>query len=172
MYRFLCFLPWVRGVRGPREAPLSYPWAFPGPPRASRRPPGNKTNQSNKPKNLKELTARWRLGNVNCDLYLLFGRVPAELGPETRSNGPNEKWCRTHPKLSPEINYKAVSCPCSGRTNENGHGCTKNQPGRPTLRPNSEVSPSTWTPTVWPKWSPHLGLPVRGTKWSTRPMKI
>jgi hypothetical protein len=44
------------GFEGPRKAPLGYPWAFPGPPWASRRPPGPKTNQSKKPGNLKELT--------------------------------------------------------------------------------------------------------------------
>ena len=44
--------------------PLGYPWAF-GPPGASRRLPGPKTNQSKKPKNLKELTERWsKLGCI------------------------------------------------------------------------------------------------------------
>ncbi len=27
------------------------------------------------------------IGNTNCNLYLVFGRFPAEVGPETRSNG-------------------------------------------------------------------------------------
>ncbi len=44
---------------GHREAPQSPPWAFPGPPRASRRPPGPKTNQSERPRNLKELIMQW-----------------------------------------------------------------------------------------------------------------
>ena len=45
---------------GPREAPQSPSWAFPGPPGASRGPPGPKTNQSKKLRNLKELTEQWR----------------------------------------------------------------------------------------------------------------
>jgi hypothetical protein len=32
-----------------------------------------------------------RIGNGNCNLYLVFGRFPAELGPETRSNGSGSK---------------------------------------------------------------------------------
>ncbi len=32
-----------------------------------------------------------RLGNKNYNLYLVFGRFPAELGPETRSNGSGSK---------------------------------------------------------------------------------
>ncbi len=44
--------------------PLGYPWAFPGPPGISRRPPGPKTNQSKKPKNLKDLTEQWSLIEV------------------------------------------------------------------------------------------------------------
>ena len=47
------------GSGGTREAPLSYPSAFPGSPGASRKPPGPKTNQSKKIKNLKEFTDRW-----------------------------------------------------------------------------------------------------------------
>ncbi len=39
--------------------PLGCPWAFPGRPEASQRPPGLKTNQSNKPRNLKELIEQW-----------------------------------------------------------------------------------------------------------------
>ncbi len=39
--------------------PPGYPWAFPGPPGACRRPSGRKRTQSKKPKNLKELTERW-----------------------------------------------------------------------------------------------------------------
>ncbi len=50
---------------GPREAPKSHPWAFPGPPGASRRPPGPKANQSKKPINLKELTEQWSQANRN-----------------------------------------------------------------------------------------------------------
>ncbi len=58
VFRF--FDPGPGGSGGPREAPQSHPWAFPGPPGASRRPPGPKTNPSKKPKNLKELTEQWR----------------------------------------------------------------------------------------------------------------
>ena len=47
------------GSEGPREAPQSPPWAFPGPPGASRRPPGPKTNKSKKHRNLKELIKQW-----------------------------------------------------------------------------------------------------------------
>ncbi len=32
-----------------------------------------------------------RIGNDKYNLYLVFGRFPAELGPETRSNGPGSK---------------------------------------------------------------------------------
>ena len=50
------------------------------------------------------------LGNRIYNLYLVFGRFSAELGPETRSNGSgSKKWCRTHPKLAPETNSKVVS---------------------------------------------------------------
>ena len=59
VFRF--FDPGPGGSGGPREAPQSPPWAFPGPPGASRRPPGPKTNQSKKPRNLKELTEHWSL---------------------------------------------------------------------------------------------------------------
>ncbi len=44
--------PGPGGSGGPREGP---PWDFPGPPGASRRPSGPETNQSKKPRNLKEL---------------------------------------------------------------------------------------------------------------------
>ncbi len=51
-----------------------------------------------------------RLGNINYDFPLVFGRVPAELGPETRSIGSGSKNAaeRTQ-KLAPETNAKAVS---------------------------------------------------------------
>ncbi len=45
---------------GPRKVPLGYPLAFPGDPGASRRPPGPKTKQTKKPRNLNELTEQWR----------------------------------------------------------------------------------------------------------------
>ncbi len=32
-----------------------------------------------------------RIGIKNYNLCLIFGRFPAELGPETRSNGPGSK---------------------------------------------------------------------------------
>ncbi len=32
-----------------------------------------------------------RLGNNNYNWYFVFGRFPAELGPETRSNGSGSK---------------------------------------------------------------------------------
>jgi hypothetical protein len=52
-YGFLGFLTRARGRSGgPREAPQSPARAFPGSPRASRRPPGPKTNQRNKSRNL------------------------------------------------------------------------------------------------------------------------
>ncbi len=53
------FDPGLGASEGPRKVPLGYPWAFPGPPEASRRSPGPKTNQSKKPRNLKELTEQW-----------------------------------------------------------------------------------------------------------------
>ncbi len=53
-YWFLGFCyPGPEGSGGPREVPLSHPWAFPVPPGASRRPPGPKTKQSQKLRNLK-----------------------------------------------------------------------------------------------------------------------
>ncbi len=59
-YGFLTFFdPGLGGSVGPREAPLGYLSAFPGPPGASRRPPRPKTNQSQKPRNLKELAEQW-----------------------------------------------------------------------------------------------------------------
>jgi hypothetical protein len=40
---------------------------------------------------------------------------PPKLGPKTRSNGSrSKKWCRTHLKLAPETNYKAMSWPFPG----------------------------------------------------------
>ncbi len=33
----------------------------------------------------------FRIGNQNYNLYLVSGRFPAELGPETRSNGSGSK---------------------------------------------------------------------------------
>ncbi len=33
----------------------------------------------------------FRIGNANYNVYLVFGRFPAELGPETRSNGSGSK---------------------------------------------------------------------------------
>ncbi len=50
--------------------PQSPPWAFPGPPGASRKPPGPKTDQSKKPRNLKELIKQWssvQLWPVQCE---------------------------------------------------------------------------------------------------------
>jgi hypothetical protein len=43
---------------------------------------------------------RLELGDENGNLYLVFGRFPAELGPETRSNGSGSKNGaeRTHAK--------------------------------------------------------------------------
>jgi hypothetical protein len=32
-----------------------------------------------------------RMGNENCNCYLVFGRFPVKLGPETRSNGSGSK---------------------------------------------------------------------------------
>ena len=58
------FDPGPGGSGAPREVPEGPPWAFPVPPGASRRPPGPKTNQSKKPRNLKELTERWSHGWV------------------------------------------------------------------------------------------------------------
>ncbi len=65
VFRF--FDPGPGGSGDPREAPEGPPWAFPGPPwafpgppGASRRPPGPKTNQSKKPRNLKDLIDQWR----------------------------------------------------------------------------------------------------------------
>ncbi len=49
-----------------------------------------------------------RAGNENCNLYVGFGRFPAELGPETRSAGSGSK---------------------------NGAERAQNQPGRPILKP-------------------------------------
>ncbi len=60
--KYGCFRFFDRGPSGsggPREAPLGYLWAFPGPPGASRRPPGPKTNRSKKHRNPKELIEQW-----------------------------------------------------------------------------------------------------------------
>ncbi len=58
-YGFLFFLTRAPGASGgPRKVPLGYPGAFPGPPGASRRPPGPKTNQQ-KLRNLKEVAESW-----------------------------------------------------------------------------------------------------------------
>ena len=62
VFRF--FDPGPGASGGPWKAPLGYPWVFPGPPGASRRPPGPKTKQSKKPRNLKELTEQWRSGGA------------------------------------------------------------------------------------------------------------
>ena len=63
-YGFLGFLTRARwGSGGPREAPQSPPWAFPGPPGASRRSPGPKTNQIKKPRNPKN-KALFKVGLV------------------------------------------------------------------------------------------------------------
>ncbi len=62
--------------------PLGYPWAFPGPPGASRGPQGPKTNQSKKPRNLKELTEQWRSwggGDSHADRWLAGVRDVAHL---------------------------------------------------------------------------------------------
>ena len=62
VFRFFDPGPGLR--EAPGRPPQSYPWAFPGPPEASRRPPGpNKTTQSKKKKHLKILTERW---NIHC----------------------------------------------------------------------------------------------------------
>ena len=53
-FRFFDPGPAVSG--GPQKVPLGYPWAFPGPPE---RPPGPKTNQSKKHRNLKEMIEQW-----------------------------------------------------------------------------------------------------------------
>ncbi len=53
------FEPGPGGSGGPREAPRSPAWAFPGPPGASRMPPGPKTNQSKKSRSLAKLIEQW-----------------------------------------------------------------------------------------------------------------
>jgi hypothetical protein len=73
-YWFSCFLTRAPGPReAPRKVPLGYPWAFRGPPGASRRPPGPKTNQSKKHRNLKEVTEQW---SPIAPEWLWHGRVP------------------------------------------------------------------------------------------------
>ena len=42
-----------------------------------------------------------KTGNTNYNYYLVFGRFPAELGPETRSNGSGSKMMQNAPKISP-----------------------------------------------------------------------
>jgi hypothetical protein len=50
------------------------------------------------------------IGNTNYNLHFVFGQCPADIGPETRSDGSGSKnGCRTHPQLSPQTNSKAVS---------------------------------------------------------------
>ncbi len=79
VFRF--FDPGPGASGGPRKVSLGYPWAFPGPPEASRRPPGPKTDQSKKPRNLKELTERWR--RVGKDLIAQTSSPAAQglMGP-------------------------------------------------------------------------------------------
>ena len=51
-----------------------------------------------------------RIGNRNHNVYFVFGRFPAELGPETRSNGSGSKnGAERAQKLAPETKYEAVS---------------------------------------------------------------
>ncbi len=65
---------------GPRKVPLGYLWAFPGPPEASRKPPGPKTNQSKNPRNLKN-----KLSNgVKCVADRTSGRVGYGMGKRSR----------------------------------------------------------------------------------------
>jgi hypothetical protein len=48
-----------------------------------------------------------RKNNAGYNVCLGFGRLPAELGPETPRVGLN-KWCRTRPTSEPETNSKAA----------------------------------------------------------------
>ena len=68
--------------RGPREGPQSYPWAFQGPPEASRRHPGPKTIQSKKIRHLKILTLRWSIHSL-----LIFSAVPGAAAPQQGRSG-------------------------------------------------------------------------------------
>ncbi len=71
---------WTRAPR-PLEGPLGYTWAFTGPPERA----GGLLGRS---VGLPSLS----IGNANSNFYLVFGRFPAELGPDTRSNGPGSKY--------------------------------------------------------------------------------
>ncbi len=42
-----------------------------------------------------------RIGNTKYNFHLVFGRFPAELGPETRSIGRARKMVQNAPKISP-----------------------------------------------------------------------
>ncbi len=55
VFVFRFFDPGPAGSGCPREVPEGPPWAFPGPPGASRRSPGPTTSENKKPKNLKDL---------------------------------------------------------------------------------------------------------------------
>ena len=68
--------------RGPREGPQSYPWAFQGPPEASRRHPGPKTIQSKKLRHLKILTERWSIRSL-----LICSAVPGAAAPQQGRSG-------------------------------------------------------------------------------------
>ncbi len=45
LWVFRFFDPGPGASGGPRKVPLGVPWAFPGPPGASKKPPGPKTNR-------------------------------------------------------------------------------------------------------------------------------
>ncbi len=61
---------------GPRGAPRRPPWAFPGSPGASRRPPGPKTNKS------KTLIQQWRQGDGHANQG--SGRLQPGFRPEPK----------------------------------------------------------------------------------------
>jgi hypothetical protein len=65
---------------GSREAPEGPPWAFPRPLGASRRPPGPETNQSKRPRNLKEFLKQWRREvSIKPDFWGPSGLLPSEI---------------------------------------------------------------------------------------------
>ncbi len=57
----------------------------------------------------------FRIGNKRYNFYLGFWPVSGRTWPrDPFKRAGLEKWCRTHPKLAQEINYKTISWPFSG----------------------------------------------------------
>ncbi len=152
------FDPGPRGSGGPAGGPPPSPsWALPGPPGASRRPPGPKTNEGKKSGNLKKLIEQW-------SSQLWFKRdSPLNSGPRG-------------PALTPPSNLVALSLGGYPMLRNNASGPESGLPawisdgfssGKPQTRPSGRPKAGRRADLkvlsfrIWPKSGPEAQSSAR-----------